>query len=140
MACTFFGHRRCPQEVRLKLEKIIEELIQHQNESVFYVGNNGDFDTMVYSVLNYLKKTYSHIEVYIVLAYLPTGKSDEIPDSLFPEGMEYIPKRFAISHRNRWMVKNSDIIVSYITHNWGGAAQFTDYARDKGKRVINISE
>ena len=38
------------------------------------------------------------------------------------------------------MLKQSDYVVTYITHSWGGAAQFAEMAERKGKTVINISK
>jgi len=53
--------------------------------------------------------------------------------------METIHPRFAISWRNKWMIKQSDYVVTYITHSWGSAAQFAEKAEKKDKKVINIA-
>ena len=45
-------------------------------------------------------------------------------------------KRFAISRRNEWMVRECDTIVAYVTHGWGGAAKTLEYARRKNKAVL----
>ena len=37
------------------------------------------------------------------------------------------------------MIKQSDYVVTYITHFWGGAAQFAELAERKKKMVINIA-
>ena len=37
------------------------------------------------------------------------------------------------------MVEQADVVVAYVTHNWGGAAAMLRYAERKGKRAINIS-
>ena len=60
-------------------------------------------------------------------------------DTMFPEGVETAQPRFAISWRNKWMIKQSDYVVTYITHSWGGAAQFVEIAERTRKNVINIS-
>lgn len=36
------------------------------------------------------------------------------------------------------MIDKSDYVVVYITHPWGGAAQFKELAEKKGKAVINL--
>ena len=57
MVCTFFGHKDAPSSIKMRLEEIIEALI---NEGVknYYVGNNGNFDFYVQGVLeNIVKKT-----------------------------------------------------------------------------------
>ena len=66
------------------------------------------------------------------------NKYDNLTNTIYPEGLETVPKRFAISWRNKWMIQESDVVVTYITHSWGGAAQFADLAKRKKKRVINI--
>ena len=37
------------------------------------------------------------------------------------------------------LIRESDMAVTYITHSWGGAAQFAELAGKKMKRVINIA-
>ena len=36
------------------------------------------------------------------------------------------------------MIKQSDYVVTYITHSWGGAAQFAEMAERQKKTVINL--
>jgi hypothetical protein len=38
------------------------------------------------------------------------------------------------------MLRQSDYVVTYITHSWGGAAQFAELAEKKGRKVINIAD
>ena len=42
--------------------------------------------------------------------------------------------------RNKWMLKQSDYVVTYITHSWGGAAQFAEIAARQKKTVINLKQ
>lgn len=142
--CTFFGHRQCPQSVREQLREVIIDCIEHHGVDVFYVGNQGDFDAMVQSILREVSKEYPHITYTVVLAYLPTKQKDDLmeepdySDTIYPEGIEAVPKRFAIDWRNRWMLHQADYVISHITHSWGGAAKFASKARRAGKVVINI--
>ena len=53
--CCFFGHREVTHNIRDKLTVVIEKLITEENVTKFYVGNQGQFDSMVYSVLKELK-------------------------------------------------------------------------------------
>ena len=50
--------------------------------------------------------------------------------------LEHIPRRYAITHRNRYMVDKADFVVAYVTHGWGGAAETLEYANKKKKSVI----
>ena len=139
-ACTFFGHRDCPEIIKSKLKELLIDLITNHNVDMFYVGNQGRFDAIVRSVLRELKNEYPQIHYAVVLAYMP-GKQTEnndYSDTMLPEGIETVHPRFAISWRNKWMIKQSDYVVTYITHSWGGAAQFAETAKKRQKAVINL--
>ena len=139
MVCTFFGHKDTPKEIEPTLRSTLIDLIDNKNVNMFYVGNNGNFDTMVRRQLEDLSQTYP-ITYSVVLAYLPTEKNkyDNLTNTIYPEGLETVPKRFAISWRNKWMIQQSDVVVTYVTHSFGGAAQFKEMANMKKKSVINI--
>lgn len=47
-----------------------------------------------------------------------------------------VPKKFAISRRNEWMVLESDIIVAYVLRDFGCAAKTLQYARRKRKKIV----
>ena len=142
--CTFFGHRDCQASVRPKLREILIDLIENHSVDVFYVGRNGAFDRLVRSVFRELVQEYPHIRYAVVLERMP-GKqreddAEDFSDTLLPEGIEEVPPRFAISWRNRWMLRQSDFVVTYITHSWGGAAQFAEMAERQKKIVINLAQ
>ena len=141
MTVTFFGHKDTPKEIEPTLRTTLVDLIENHGATEFYVGNNGNFDTMVRCQLENLSQTYP-ITYSVVLAYLPTKKSeyDDYTNTILPEGIETVPKRFAISWRNKWMIQQSDVIVTYVTHSFGGAAQFKEMAEKQGKTVIELSE
>ena len=140
MICTFFGHRDTPPEIKNLLRKVISELIEKQGVNQFYVGNQGNFDAMARSLLAEFEQTHG-ISYEIVLAYLPR-QEDPLCDTghtLLPEGIESVPPRFAIEYRNKWMIDHSDIVVTYVTHSFGGAAKFKMTAKSKEKQIIELS-
>lgn len=141
MTVTFFGHKDTPKEIEPTLRTTLVDLIENHGATEFYVGNNGNFDTMIRRQLENLSQTYP-ITYNVVLAYLPTKKSeyDDYTNTILPEGIETSPKRFAISYRNKWMIQQSDVVVTYVTHSFGGAAQFKAMAKRQGKTVIELSE
>ena len=47
MVCTFFGHKDTPKEIEPTLRSTLVDLIENKNATMFYVGNNGNFDLMV---------------------------------------------------------------------------------------------
>ena len=135
--CTFFGHRDCPDAIRPALQEAILRLISDENVDQFYVGHQGKFDRLALAVLEQTAAVYPHIRYQVVLAYLPAHRDEAFSpaNSLLPEGIESVPKRFAITHRNRWMAAHADYVIAYVRHR-GGASQFTVLARRKGKQVI----
>ena len=136
--CVLFGHRDCPQWVRQPLREALIELIEQQGVRRFYLGNQGAFDRMARSVLRELAAEYPEIDYTVVLAYVPQpGQAWEtMKDTMLPEGIETVSPRYAIVWRNRWMLRQADCVVAYITRDWGGAAQFVRQAQRQNKPVI----
>ena len=142
MTCSFFGHRDCPDGIMPQLNKVLVDLITNQDVNMFYVGNQGRFDAIVHSVLRELKKKYPHVNYAVVLAYMPRMQTeyDDYSDTMLPDGIEAVHPRYAISWRNNWMLRQSDYVVTYITHSWGGAAQYAAKAARQGKIVVNLAD
>ena len=138
--CCFFGHREVTHNIREKLKATIEKLITEDNVTEYYVGHQGQFDNMVYSVLKELKANYPYIRYTVVLAYMPDEHIKKVygEDTLFPDGLESVPKKFAISKRNDWMIQQSDFAVCYVHKITGGAAKFREKAEKKGLRVMQV--
>ena len=139
-ACCFFGHKDTPEDVKPALCAAIEELITQCGVSTFYVGNQGAFDAYVRSALRQFSGKYPHIRYAVVLAYMP-GKQNEYDDfsvTMLSEGIEEVHPRYALDWRNRWMLRESQYIVCYIHHRWGGAAKYVQMALRQGKTVINL--
>lgn len=142
MVVAFFGHKDAPGAVKLLLDQTVQRLIEENEEITFLVGAHGAFDFMVQSVLGQAARKYPKITCHIVLSHIPVEKNDEqysLP-TLVPEGIESVPKRFAISFGNNYMINKCDTVVCYITHDWGGAAQFVEKAKKRGKTVINLAD
>ena len=144
MVCTFFGHRQIHKKTEPILRSTLIDLIEHHGVNLFYVGNHGDFDAMVLKVLKELSARYP-ITCYVVLAYMPGQREDaeqiDNPDAILPEGIETVPKRFAIAFRNKWMIRQSDFVVTYVVNPIGsGAAQFKTLAEKQGKRIVELAD
>ena len=142
-ACTFFGHRDCPGSIKPKLREVLVELIEKHAVDMFYVGQQGAFDGIVRSVLKELVSVSPHIRYAVVLERLPPKRDEfdtrDYSDTMLTEGIETVHPRFAIPWRNKWMLKQSNYVVTYITHSWGGAAQFAEMAERQKKTVINLA-
>lgn len=141
MVCTFFGHRDTPDTVAPVLRRVIEELILRHGVSLFYVGHRGNFDAMAIRLLTETERKYG-CRFFVVLPYLPRRPDPFLPPSntILPDGFEGFPPRYAIDRANRWMLAQSDIVVTCVNHATGGAARWKETARKQGKTVIELTE
>ena len=144
MVCCFFGHRNAPQNVRPLIKEAVLKLAEESDDVMFYVGNQGGFDAMAHGVLKELHETDPRIAYSVVLAYMPGKKGafdgNLYDDTIYPEGLGTVPRKFAISARNKWMVEKADTVICYQVVDFGGAAQFINLAARRGKRIINLAE
>lgn len=137
--CTFFGHRDTSWKLEEELCGLLRKLILSTDIDMFYIGNQGDFDKIALSAVKKMQTEFLHIKYYIVLAYLPTKSKIDEENTLYPEGLENVPKRFAINSRNKWLVDNSEYVITCVSRNFGGAAKFKEYAERKNKKVIELN-
>ena len=61
-------------------------------------------------------------------------------ETVYLEGMETAPLRFAISRRNDLMLKEADIVICYVKHSFGGSGKMVDKAIRQKKKVINLAD
>ena len=112
MNVTFCGHSQITKADNIAnwLRNVTQDLIE-QGATTFYLGGYGEFDSLAASILREQKKKYPQIELVLVLAYLNTGRDVSGYDSTVYPPLENVPRRFSISHRNRWMVESADVVV-----------------------------
>ena len=145
MTCCFFGHSNCPDNIRQKLREEIVKMVSTEERVMFYVGHQGGFDAMVRSVMKELIKEGIDVNYAVVLAYMPGERyeydsPDSYADTMYPEGLEKVHPKFAISWRNNWMLSRSDKVLCYVKYRIGGAYQYVEKARRKGKEILNIAD
>ena len=141
--CTFFGHQIVDGDILDALYDAVRKVIEEYGVTTFWCGDKGEFDRLAASTVFKFKREHPDIEIVYVRAYLPTDgeKLSEFYDtSIYPEGLETVPRRFAISRRNLWMAKNCDIAITYINRDYGGAYQAYRTAKNKRKIVMNLGE
>jgi uncharacterized phage-like protein YoqJ len=137
MIVTFCGHSQVSRRdaVRSWLCKIVSQLIQ-EGAGTFYLGGYGEFDELAATAVKEQKALHPEIESVLVLPYLDRKwDRDRYDRSVYP-GLEDVPPRYAICKRNQWMVEAADVVVAYVDHDWGGAAQTLAHARRRKKKVV----
>ena len=140
MTVTFCGHGDFygDEDVKRWLRDTVEALILRGADD-FLLGGYGGFDACAASVVWAFKKKYPTIRSTLVLPYLDrTVDASKYDGTLYPP-LEKVPRRYAISRRNEYMVNEADIVVAYVTHGWGGAATTLAYAKRKKKEIINYA-
>ena len=146
--CVFFGHRTASSKIVESLKQQIRRLVLEEGIKVFWVGGYGDFDMYAASAVRTIKSELPDegIELDLIYAYLPSPTAKEqqayqaklYDGTIYPEGVEIGPPKFAITRRNRWMVENCDIVLAFINRDSGGAYTAVKVANRKGKRIINL--
>lgn len=138
---TFCGHADFyeTEDVRVWLKETVEGLIRRGADD-FLLGGYGRFDACAASVVWELKKQYPAIRSTLVLPYLDRKVDATKYDTTLYPPLEKVPRRFVISKRNEYMVNEADIVVAYVTHDWGGAATTLAYAKRRKKEIMNYGE
>lgn len=140
MGCVFFGHRDSPLSLKEKLEALISELISEGIKD-FFVGNNGNFDYLVQTILASRLKGGADINVQIVLSFIDEkALSQEQWLTVFPEELVFAPKRLRILKRNAYMLKKASVLVSYVKTKTSNAYKLLSKASESGLRIINLTE
>lgn len=137
--CCFFGHRNVPDSIKPLLEKEIENLIINGIADSFYVGNQGNFDILVYNCLKTLSKKYSNIRFKVLLAYPNYSNIYETSDTYYPKRLKNVSEKSAIPIRNNIMIEKSDTVICFVERNTGGAARYVRAAEIRGLKIINLA-
>ena len=146
-SCFFIGHREADERLLPALKKAIEQLIA-EDVSYFYVGGYGGFDRIAGAVVKQVKKQHPGIVLNLVLPYHPAERPIEAPagydGTYHPEGLEKVPRQYAIVRANKIMVDTSDWLIAYVRHGASNSRKLLEYALRREKkgliRIINLAE
>ncbi len=137
--CCFIGHSSVPEGIVPKLAEEVGRHITEYGVTEFLVGNYGQFDRMSAAAVKEAKKRHPGVRLFLMLPYLPE-QGRPLPDldgydgTIYPEGMENVPRKLAIPRLNRIMVQKSNYVIAYVTHSWGGAAKTLEQAQKREHR------
>lgn len=142
-----FGHRECPttvwEPVYEEAEKLIKEFPDEKMR--FIVGHRGKFDYGASLALDFLKRKYPQIINLTLIAYYdphePNKKYcylDGFDGTYYPEGLELVPKPFAIVRANNMMVDACDAVICYVLREGSNTYKLLRRARRRGIPVANV--
>ncbi len=136
--CFFIGSRYASDRIKPQLAEVVEKHITEYNVKTFTVGHYGSFDSLVQGVLKEAKNRHPYIKLYLLEPYA-LDKKVETPNNFestfYPEGLEFVPKRYAIVQANRYMIQNTDYLISYC-HGVGNSRKLTEYAQKLEKKGL----
>ena len=149
MIISFIGHSSITSKERVRelVKEQVRRIAQNCPNFTCYVGGYGDFDELS-TIACYELKGEINIEVVYVTPYLSAThrshleemKKQGLYDSSVYPPLENTPPKFAISKRNEWMMSAADLVIAYVSHNYGGAYKALRVAKRRNKKIINIYE
>jgi len=135
--CFFIGARYTDNNIRERLIQVVEQHITEYGVDDFTVGHYGRFDGIVADVLSELKKQYSNIVLNLLLPYHPVHQQVIACEGfvpVYPEGLEKVPKRYAIVQANRNQIDRSDYLIAHP--GFGNSRNFVEYAQRREKKGL----
>lgn len=143
-SCFFIGHREAGPEILPALEDAIEKHISEYGVTEFIVGHYGSFDRLAARALVSAKKRHPDVKLLMLIPYHPAERPIETPTSFdgtfYPQGMESVPRKFAIVQANRYIIDHADYLIAFVWHPASNAQKLLEYATQKAiKGAIRIT-
>lgn len=160
--CCFTGYR--PQKFDFEFADSNKDYLRMENKLtdaifsfpkgsslVFYCGMAMGFDILAGEIVCDLKKIALGADVRLVAAVPFPSQSENFPENWKKryekllsnaDEIEYISDSYSKScfmKRNRFMVDNSDIVITWFDGSPGGTAATIAYAEKKNKRIVNLA-
>ncbi len=150
--CCFFGHRTIneTEELKSKLNNIIEKLITEENVDTFLFGSKSRFNSLCFELVTKIKQKYPHIKRIYVRAEYPYISEhyknyllESYEDTYYPEKM-INSGRASYVERNYEMIDNSYYCIVYYvelgtpTTRKSGTKIALDYAIKQEKHIIKL--
>ena len=142
--CFFIGHRDAPENIYERLLSAVERHISEYGVTDFVVGRYGNFDRIAACAVMETKRLHADITLTLLMPYYRTS-AEPLPDgfdgSLFPDGLETVPKRAVILRANQYMIRHCDYLITYNKNRVGNTRKLVAEARKKGLiYIVNIAE
>lgn len=140
--CFFIGHRDAPESIFPALFTEVERHIVTYGITNFITGHYGAFDRLAAKAVRQAKTRHPHVTLTMLLPYHPAEQPISVPlwfdDTLYPDGLESVPRRLAIIKANHYAIDHADHIISYVWHPASNSAALLDHARLHRKQICNL--
>ena len=118
--CFMFGHRDSPASVLAEIERSVEKYHLEYGFDEFVVGYHGSLDRLAAQAVRAAQKKHSAIRLTLLLAYHPSSQNRDLlaayDYTLYPDGMERVPRRLAILSANQYMIGRADGFICYVAY------------------------
>ncbi len=118
--CFLFGHSELYENIVPQLVETITKHYEDYGVRQFIVGHYGSFDAQAAHALRIVKQSHPDITLRLLLPYHPAERPVPVPEGFdctyFPEGMEQIPRKFAIVRANRLIILSADSVICYVKY------------------------
>ena len=142
LTVSLFGHREIDdlRQLNEQITPLIRDILQADAYVVFLIGRNGEFDEHVASVIKVIQKEVGteNSEIALVLPYTVADLIyyEAYYDSIIiPEAVHHAHPKSAITRKNRWMIEQSDLVITYTERDEGGAYTAMKYAKKLNKKT-----
>ncbi len=147
-SCSFTGHRLSEEKPdRDALERILVNLI-NQGVKNFFSGMAMGFDLLAAETVLKLKEKYKDIRLIACIPFEGQSKyygKDSL--ALYERVLQGCDEKIVFSpnfyngcmhKRNRFLVDNCDVLISFLRKQSGGTFYTVSYARSLGKKIIEL--
>lgn len=138
--CFFIGHRETPDALLPAIQHAVEEMITEYGVNEFVVGHYGNFDRLAASAVITAKHNHPEVSLLMLLPYHPSESpvalSTGFDGTYYPEGMEIVPRRYAIIRANHYAVDNADFLIAHVEHPASNAQKLLEYALGRERRGL----
>ena len=150
--CCFTGHRRIPKEdLKTLKSRLRAEIVSAIENGYIFFGAGGalGFDTLAAQTVLELKNQYTQVRLILVLPCVSQTKlwreqdvSEYERNKRNADKVVYTSQQYTydcMKKRNRHLVDNSSLCISYLKERTGGTAYTVSYAKKHGLHIINIA-
>ena len=136
--CFMAGHADAPMELLPRIVEQAQQLVERWGVTRFLVGHYGNFDRLAVQAIKQLKIAYPQIKLILLLPYYSANQtmeiSNEFDETIYPEGLETVPYRYAIVKANRWAVAAADHMMVHQHYSVGNTFRLMKYAQSVEKK------
>ncbi len=143
---SLIGHSQIYDFVRegKRLEQLIYELMYIHKHVEFYIGRNGDFDTLATDTIRRIQHNlFGNLNFSLVLVSeccIESGKRcEQYYDKVIHPISSDTHQKAEVTERDRWLVDNSELLIAYVEDGRkDDAYNALKYAEEQGVENINL--